>query len=63
MCPTETTDALAVLADGVIPADARDAGAAVVNAGPRLAEGDRGPGTGDRERHLSRKPCHLNPVP
>jgi Gluconate 2-dehydrogenase subunit 3 len=30
--------ALAVLANGIIPADARDEGAAVVNAGPRLAE-------------------------
>ena len=29
---------LAVLADGIIPADARDAGAAAVNAGPRLAD-------------------------
>jgi len=29
---------LAALADGIIPADARDAGAAAVNAGPRLAE-------------------------
>lgn len=30
--------ALAVLANGIIPADSRDAGAAAVNAGPRLAE-------------------------
>jgi hypothetical protein len=29
---------LAALANGIIPADARDAGAAAVNAGPRLAE-------------------------
>ena len=29
---------LAVLANGIIPADARDAGAAAVRAGPRLAE-------------------------
>jgi hypothetical protein len=30
--------ALAALADGIIPPDGRDAGAAAVNAGPRLAE-------------------------
>ena len=29
---------LAVLANGIIPPDARDAGASAVNAGPRLAE-------------------------
>jgi hypothetical protein len=29
---------LAALADGIIPPDARDAGASAVNAGPRLAE-------------------------
>jgi hypothetical protein len=29
---------LAALANGIIPADARDAGAAAVNGGPRLAE-------------------------
>jgi hypothetical protein len=33
----QETAALAVLANGVIPPDARDAGAAVVAAGPRLA--------------------------
>jgi hypothetical protein len=35
MNPSET---LAALANGIIPADARDAGAAAVNAGPRLAD-------------------------
>jgi hypothetical protein len=34
----EDSGVLAALANGVIPADARDAGAAAVNAGPRLAE-------------------------
>jgi hypothetical protein len=34
----EHLDALAALASGIIPADARDAGAAAVQAGPRLAE-------------------------
>ena len=39
MGQTETdTDVLAALANGIIPADARDAGAAAVAAGPRLAE-------------------------
>jgi hypothetical protein len=43
MTPTETVAAndavlLAALANGIIPADARDAGAAAVAAGPRLAE-------------------------
>jgi hypothetical protein len=43
MTPPETVTpeeaaALAALANGLIPADARDAGAAAVNAGPRLAE-------------------------
>jgi hypothetical protein len=38
--PTAAGDAavLAALANGIIPADARDAGAAAVAAGPRLAE-------------------------
>jgi hypothetical protein len=38
--PEATADpaVLAVLADGIIPADERDAGAAAVHAGPRLAE-------------------------
>lgn len=39
--PEPTADdraVLAVLANGVIPADGRDAGAAAVDAGPRLAE-------------------------
>jgi Gluconate 2-dehydrogenase subunit 3 len=38
--PRSADDAavLTVLANGIIPADARDAGAAAVNAGPRLAE-------------------------
>jgi hypothetical protein len=36
--PTEDAAVLAVLADGIIPADGRDAGAAAVAAGPRLAE-------------------------
>jgi hypothetical protein len=36
--PTDDTALLAALADGIIPADARDAGAAAVSAGPRLAE-------------------------
>jgi hypothetical protein len=31
-------DALTMLANGIIPADERDAGAAAVNAGPRLAD-------------------------
>jgi hypothetical protein len=34
----EDTAALAALANGIVPADERDAGAAAVNAGPRLAE-------------------------
>src|SRR5436309_2125456 len=34
----EDTLLLAALANGIIPADERDAGAAAVNAGPRLAE-------------------------
>src|SRR5207244_12866695 len=34
----EDAIALAALANGIIPADGRDAGAAAVNAGPRLAE-------------------------
>jgi hypothetical protein len=34
----EDLDALALLANGIIPADERDAGAAAVNAGPRLAD-------------------------
>jgi Gluconate 2-dehydrogenase subunit 3 len=34
----EETAILAALANGIIPADARDAGAAAVSAGPRLAE-------------------------
>ena len=39
MHESEATAAdLAVLADGIIPADERDAGAAAVHAGPRLAE-------------------------
>jgi Gluconate 2-dehydrogenase subunit 3 len=39
MSSTETDTALlAALANGIIPADARDAGAAAVAAGPRLAE-------------------------
>ena len=38
MSPTEEAAVLAVLADGIIPPDGRDAGAAAVNAGPRLAE-------------------------
>jgi hypothetical protein len=33
---------LAILADGIIPADTRDAGAAAVDAGPRLVERLRG---------------------
>lgn len=38
--PITLTDiaALAALANGIIPADARDAGAAAVHAGPRIAE-------------------------
>jgi hypothetical protein len=38
--PNALADAavLTVLANGIIPTDARDAGAAAVNAGPRLAE-------------------------
>jgi hypothetical protein len=35
---TENDAALAALADGIIPPDERDAGAASVNAGPRIAE-------------------------
>ena len=35
---TEEAAILAALANGIIPADARDAGAAAVSAGPRLAE-------------------------
>ncbi len=35
---TEDVSLLTVLANGIIPADERDAGAASVNAGPRLAE-------------------------
>jgi hypothetical protein len=40
MSQPNPTDAavLAALANGIIPADARDAGAAAVGAGPRLAE-------------------------
>ncbi|HEY7118756.1 MAG TPA: gluconate 2-dehydrogenase subunit 3 family protein [Tepidisphaeraceae bacterium] len=34
----QDTAALAALANGIIPADATDAGAASVNAGPRLAD-------------------------
>jgi hypothetical protein len=34
----EAAAVLAALANGIIPADARDAGAAAVGAGPRLAE-------------------------
>jgi hypothetical protein len=34
----EDVDALSMLANGIIPADERDAGAASVNAGPRLAD-------------------------
>jgi hypothetical protein len=34
----EGAEALAALANGIIPADGRDAGAAAVGAGPRLAE-------------------------
>jgi Gluconate 2-dehydrogenase subunit 3 len=34
----EETAILAVLANGILPADGRDAGAAAVSAGPRLAE-------------------------
>jgi len=34
----DDTALLTVLANGIIPADARDAGAAAVDAGPRLAE-------------------------
>jgi hypothetical protein len=34
----EDLDGLTLLANGIIPADERDAGAAAVNAGPRLAE-------------------------
>jgi hypothetical protein len=34
----EDLDGLAVLANGIIPGDERDAGAAAVNAGPRLAD-------------------------
>jgi hypothetical protein len=38
MSPTvEDVAALAVLANGILPADERDAGAAAVDAGPRLA--------------------------
>jgi hypothetical protein len=36
--PAQDAAALATLANGIIPADERDAGAAAVNAGPRLAE-------------------------
>jgi Gluconate 2-dehydrogenase subunit 3 len=36
--PTDDAAVLAALANGIIPADARDAGAAAVGAGPRLAE-------------------------
>src|SRR5690242_859307 len=36
--PAEDAAVLAALANGIIPADARDAGAAAVSAGPRLAE-------------------------
>jgi hypothetical protein len=35
---SEDAAALAVLANGIIPPDERDAGATAVNAGPRLAE-------------------------
>src|SRR4051794_29619546 len=35
---TDTAAALTALANGIIPSDARDAGAAAVDAGPRLAE-------------------------
>src|SRR5437016_14192016 len=35
---SQQVHALAVLANGIIPFDHRDAGAAAVNAGPRLAE-------------------------
>jgi hypothetical protein len=34
----EDLDGLTLLANGIIPADERDAGAAAVNAGPRLAD-------------------------
>lgn len=34
----EDLDGLTTLANGIIPADERDAGAAAVNAGPRLAD-------------------------
>jgi hypothetical protein len=34
----EDLEALTMLANGIIPADERDAGAAAVNAGPRLAD-------------------------
>jgi hypothetical protein len=34
----EDIDGLTLLANGIIPADDRDAGAAAVNAGPRLAD-------------------------
>jgi hypothetical protein len=37
-CTTEEAALLAALANGIIPTDARDAGAAAVNAGPRLAD-------------------------
>jgi hypothetical protein len=37
-CAAEEAALLAALANGIIPVDARDAGAAAVNAGPRLAE-------------------------
>jgi hypothetical protein len=36
--PDDVSAVLAALANGIIPADARDAGAAAVDAGPRLAE-------------------------
>ena len=38
MSQSDDIAALAALANGIIPADERDAGAAAVNAGPRLAE-------------------------
>jgi hypothetical protein len=38
LTPAEATAVLGALGNGIIPADARDTGAAAVQAGPRLAE-------------------------